>query len=237
MAKLGINIDHVATLRQARREMDPDPVFAASLCEQAGADSIIAHLREDRRHINDQDIQRLRKTIQTRFNLEMSVNQEIVDIALTVKPDQVTLVPERRREVTTEGGLDVIRNFKRLQEVVPIFLKRNIVLSLFIDPSKGQVDKAKELGVTNIEFHTGAYARAKKKSAITRELHQLETLTRYAVNLGFVVNAGHGLNYENTKAVARIPGMEELNIGHSVISRAVFVGLKKAVGEMMGLVK
>ena len=236
MAKLGINIDHVATLRQARREMQPDPVLAAAMCEQAGAHSIIAHLREDRRHMNDKDIRRLRKSVQTRFNLEMSVNDEIVDIALALKPDQATLVPERRQEITTEGGLNVVGNFSRLRKVTQLLLQRNIVVSLFIDPSCEQIDRIKELGVDMIEFHTGRYSRAKTQRGLNQELKQLIEMTRYATDRGLIVNAGHGLNYENARAVSRIPGIEELNIGHSIISRAVFVGLENAVKEMMALV-
>ncbi len=236
MAKLGVNIDHVATLRQARRETAPDPVLAALICEQAGAESIIAHLREDRRHINDKDIRKLRQVVQTRFNLEMSMNKKIVEIALAVKPDQATLVPEWRQEITTEGGLDVVRNFSRLRQVTELLTRKNIVVSLFIDPVVEQIEQAKRLGVDTIEFHTGCYARAKTKSTIEREFRQLAHMSAYAKELGFTVNAGHGLNYENAKSVARIPGMLELNIGHSIISRAVFVGLENAVREMIILV-
>lgn len=237
MAKLGINIDHVATLRQARREQDPDPILAAQICEGAGADSIVAHLREDRRHINDQDVRRLRKTIKTRFNLEMSISPEIVRIACSLQPDQATLVPERRQEVTTEGGLDVVNNFSKIQNAFRRLSSKGIEVSLFIDPIQKQVLKAKEMGIPMIELHTGRYAKAVTNSAASRELKQLIAMTLCAQSLGLRVNAGHGLNYENTKAVAKIPGIEELNIGHAVISRAVFVGLERAVKEMIGLVR
>lgn len=236
MVKLGVNIDHVATLRQARRESDPDPIAAARICERAGADSIVAHLREDRRHINDQDIRRLRKSVQTRFNLEMSLNKEIVAIARSIKPNQATFVPEKRCEITTEGGLDIARNFRRIQRASDLLQGAGIEVSLFIDPLKRQVDGAKALGVTMIELHTGCYDRARTRAQIRGELDKLQRMTQYARSLGLTVNAGHGLKYHNVKAVARIPGMEELNIGHSIITRAVFVGLEAAVREMKEIV-
>ena len=229
MAKLGINIDHVATLRQARREDDPDPVRAAKICVKAGADSIVAHLREDRRHIQDRDIRRLRRTIKKRFNLEMSLNPEIVQIALKINPDQVTFVPERRSEITTEGGLDVVRHFTQIKKTVSKFRARKIKVSLFIDPDARQIQKAKESAADMIELHTGKYARAKNKKY---ELAKLKKAARLGRALGLIVNAGHGLNYQNTKAVAAIPGIHELNIGHSIISHAVFAGLEKAVRQM-----
>ena len=237
MAKLGINIDHVATLRQARREKDPDPILAAQICEGAGADSIVAHLREDRRHIHDRDIRKLRRVIKTRFNLEMSIDPGIVKIALSLKPDQATLVPERRQEVTTEGGLDVVRNFSKIQNAFCLLSSKGIEVSLFIDPIKKQILKAKEMGISIIELHTGRYAQSATKPGKHRELKQLIAMMQYAQSLGLRVNAGHGLNYENAKAVAQIPGVEELNIGHAVISRAVFVGLEKAVKEMSRLLR
>ena len=237
MPKLGINIDHIATLRQARLESDPDPIAAIRICEKAGADSIVAHLREDRRHIQDKDIYKLRQIATTRFNLEMSLNSEVVAVALDVKPDQATLVPERRQEVTTEGGLDVIRQFRRVKKVVDELSRKNIVVSLFIAPSLKQIQKAKQAGVPMIELHTGAYARAKNTSTRHNELIKIKEAARCAQDLGLIVNAGHGLNYENTKIIARISGMEELNIGHSIISRAVFVGLERAVREMVQLIQ
>ena len=236
MPKLGVNIDHVATLRQARREFDPDPIVAAKICEQAGADSIVAHLREDRRHINESDIRRLRKVITTRLNLEMSLNKAIIEIAIRIEPDEATLVPEKRAEITTEGGLDVIRHFNRIKQAVATLQDRNISVSLFIDPIKKQIQKTQESGATAVELHTGRYDHVRTKTSQMKELKKIKTMTQYAQGLGLVVNAGHGLKYHNTKAIAHIPGIEELNIGHSIISRAVFVGLESAVKEMAKLV-
>ena len=237
MPKLGVNVDHVATLRQARRELDPDPVVAAKICEKAGADSIVAHLREDRRHINDDDIRRLRKAVTTRLNLEMSLNKEIVAIAALIKPDEATLVPEKRAEITTEGGLDVVSHFNRIARAVETLQKKDIAVSLFIDPVKKQIKRAQESGATVIELHTGRYDLASTRIARNRELAKIKDMTRYARGLGLTVNAGHGLKYHNTRAIARIPGIEELNIGHSIISRAVFVGLETAVKEMVKIIK
>ena len=233
MPKLGVNIDHVATLRQARREIDPDPILAARICQQAGAHSIVAHLREDRRHIQDMDIVLLRKCIKTRFNLEMSIAPEIVKIALDIGPDQVTLVPERRQEITTEGGLDVVRNHKRLVSVCEQFKRKGIEVSLFIAPDKQQIDATKALAVPMIEFHTGAYAKAFFDRQESYELARIKSMTAYARKLGLIVNAGHGLNYQNVSKISRIAGMHELNIGHSIVSEAVFIGLKGAVKQML----
>ncbi len=235
MPKLGVNIDHVATLRQARRGFDPDPVTAALICLRSGAHSIVAHLREDRRHIQDKDVYALRKVIRN-FNLEMSINPGIVDVALKVKPDQVTLVPERRQELTTEGGLDVVRNFQRLKNVVKDFAQKKIVVSLFLAADRRQIDASRDLRVEAIELHTGHYADAKTRLAQSKELKKIREMARYAHHLGLIVNAGHGLNYTNTAAIANIPEMQELNIGHSIVSRAVVVGLSKAVGEMSKLI-
>lgn len=237
MSKLGVNIDHVATLRQARREVEPDPIEAARICEGAGCHSIVAHLREDRRHINEKDIKELRGIIKTKFNLEMSLNQEIVKIASMIKPDQATLVPEKRQEVTTEGGLDVISHFHRIKKTIRNLKDNGIQVSLFIDPVKKQIEKSKEVGADAIELHTGQYARMKTQKTLQRELNQLKKMTQFAKNLQLVVHAGHGLKYCNAEAVARIHDIEELNIGHSIISYAVFVGLEKAVKEMLSLVK
>jgi pyridoxine 5-phosphate synthase len=237
MPKLGVNIDHVATIRQARLETDPDPILAARICEAAGAHSIVAHLREDRRHIQDMDIIVLRKTLKTRLNLEMSIAPGIVKVALQVKPDQATLVPEKRQEVTTEGGLDVVANRKRLTTVCHQLQDQGIIVSLFIDPDKKQIEATKSLGVSMIELHTGTYARACLGRGEDKEYMKLKTMSAYAQKLGLIVNAGHGLNYHNTQAIAAIPGMEELNIGHSIISRSVFVGLTQAVKEMVKLCK
>jgi pyridoxine 5-phosphate synthase len=237
MAKLGVNIDHVATIREARGIEYPDPVEAAAICESAGCDSIVCHLREDRRHIKDADVRRLRKTVGTRLNLEMSVAKDIVGIACKVKPDQVTLVPEKRKELTTEGGLDVVRYKKTISGVVKTLKKSGIETSLFIDPSVRQIDASRETGALIIEIHTGEYANAKNASAFSGELEKIKRASRYARSLGLEVNAGHGLNYENTRPVAEIAGINELNIGHSIVARAVMVGLTQAVEEMLELVR
>lgn len=235
--KLGVNIDHVATLRQARRETDPDPILAARICEEAGAHSIVAHLREDRRHIQDIDVVLLKKSIKTRFNLEMSTAASVVKTALQVVPDQATLVPEKRQEITTEGGLDVLASRRRLQKTCDELASKGIIVSLFIDPDKAQIDATKALGVPMIELHTGAYARACLGRGERTELIKLQKMSAYALKQGLIVNAGHGLNYHNTAPVARIGGMQELNIGHSIISRAVSVGLKEAVREMLKVIR
>ena len=235
--KLGVNIDHVATLRQARREFDPDPMAAARICEKAGAHSIVTHLREDRRHIRDEDIFTLKRIITTRFNLEMSLNPGVIKIALKVKPHQATIVPERRQEITTERGLDVAKYFKRVKSAVDALQDKGIDVSLFIAPDKKQIDKSKEAGASMIELHTGRYALAKTKSERDRQLTILDEATQYARRLNLTVNAGHGLKYNDTKPVARIKGMNELNIGHSIISRAVFVGLEQAVKEMLRIIQ
>lgn len=232
MKKLGVNIDHVATLRQARGEKEPNPIEAASICEMAGADSIVCHLREDRRHINDNDLRLLRKSLKTKLNLEMSIQKEIVDIALEVKPNQATLVPERRQELTTEGGLDVVSQGKKIKAVVSALKSKGIVVSLFIEPDKKQIEKASEVGADFIELHTGKYSRSQTGKEFKQRLNELVEATRFAIDIGLRVNAGHGLNYQNVSAVAKIEQIEELNIGHSIISRAVFVGLKQAVIEM-----
>ncbi len=237
MPKLGVNIDHVATLRQARREFDPDPVIAAGCCERAGADSIVAHLREDRRHIQDKDIRFLRKAVKTRLNLEMSLNERIVAIACSIRPDMATIVPENRAEITTEGGLNVVKHFRRIKKAATLLRKAGIRASLFVDPVMAQILKAREAGVNVIELHTGAYARAKTKPQRSRQIDMIRKMTVFARGLGITVNAGHGLKYDNVRAIAQIPGIAELNIGHSIISRAVFVGLEAAVREMVILVR
>lgn len=237
MVKLGVNIDHVATLRQARKETDPDPILAARICEQAGAHSIVAHLREDRRHIQDIDVVMLHKSIKTRLNLEMSIAKDVVKTALHIKPDQATLVPERRQEVTTEGGLDVVRQRKALSTVCDQLQQKGIIVSLFIAPDKKQIEATKALGVPAIELHTGTYARAFARRSAEKELAKLKAMSAYAQKLGLIVNAGHGLDCHNVSHIARIAGMQELNIGHSIISRAVFIGLKAAVKEMLGIIK
>lgn len=237
MPKLGVNVDHVATLREARKVVEPDPVLAARIAEAAGCDSIVCHLREDRRHINERDLYLLRKTVKTRLNLEMSITKDIVEIALDVKPDEATLVPERRKELTTEGGLDCTKNKRMIANVINRLKKQQVIVSLFIDPKKNQIEAAKNLGAEFIELHTGEYANAEGERNKKAQLRRLIDSTRYAVDLGLRVNAGHGLNYNNVVRVAGICGIEELNIGHSIISRAVFVGLDKAVKEMLALIK
>jgi pyridoxine 5-phosphate synthase len=224
-------------LREARREKEPDLIEAARLCEEAGCDSIVCHLREDRRHIKDGDVRILRRVLDVRFNLEMSISKEIVDIACAVKPEQATLVPERRQEITTEGGIDVVRFEKRIKDVVRRLTHNGIDTSLFIDPVKEQIDAACRTGAGIIELHTGSYANAKSGAAEKQELSVLKSSAKYAIGMGLEVNAGHGLNYANCAKVAAIDGINELNIGHSIISRAIFVGLEKAVKEMRRLIR
>lgn len=238
MAKLGVNIDHVATLRQTRGEGYPDPVQAAVICEQAGADSIVCHLREDRRHIQDADVIALRKMVQTRFNLEMSLAKGIVEIACLIKPDQATLVPEKRKELTTEGGLDVAHSFEHTKKMVAILQAKNIAVSLFIDPVKQQISAAKKTGAEMIELHTGAYANARTISSRQKELQKLNYACQYAHQLGLIVHAGHGLKYDNARPIADIVGKDgELNIGHSIICQAIFDGLEQAVRDMKKIMK
>lgn len=236
MAILGVNIDHVATVREARKGCSPDPVAAAMECEKAGCDSIVAHLREDRRHINDKDVMRLRKAVTTRFNLEMSIVPEIVRAACLIRPDQATLVPERRREVTTEGGLDVVKNEPRLLPVIARLHKSGIPVSLFINPDIKQVEASRRVGAEIIELHTGEYANAGSAGRRALELKKLKEAAARAMTLGLEVNAGHGLDYENARPVARIKGMHELNIGHSIISRALFTGIGRAVKDMKAMI-
>jgi pyridoxine 5-phosphate synthase len=227
--RLYINIDHIATLRQARRGDEPDPIEAASVCETAGADGITAHLREDRRHMQDADIVKLRKSVRTYFNLEMACVAEMLELARRLKPEQVTLVPERREEITTEGGLDITSDPARIQNAVEALADAGIRVSLFIDPTRVAVEQSKKLGVPAIELHTGSYAHHPGSEG---PLEALRDSARRAADLGLAVHAGHGLNLRNVAAVAAIPEIEELNIGHSIVSRAVFVGLDRAVREM-----
>lgn len=235
--KLGVNIDHVATLRQARGGIEPDPLQAAQVVEKAGAYGIVVHLREDRRHINDGDLRKLRQVLTTHLNLEMSIAAEIVDIAVDIKPDQATLVPEKRKELTTEGGLDVAAGKEEIGKVVKRLQKAGIKVSLFIDPDDIQVKASSEVGADIIELHTGSFANAADQKARNQQLEKLTRAAELAINAGLIVAAGHGLNYQNVKEVAGIKGIEELNIGHSIISRAVFTGLDKAVREMIGLIR
>ena len=232
MIRLGVNVDHVATVRQARRAHEPDPVAAAVLAALGGADGITVHLREDRRHIQDRDVRVLRETVTTRLNLEMAASEEIIAIALTVKPDEATLVPEKRQELTTEGGLDVIANEKAVRSAVERLRAGGIHVSLFIDPELKQIDASKRLGADAIELQTASYSEAAGPEAIARELDKLRTATAHATSLGLHVHMGHGLNYWNVQPIVRIPGVEELNIGHSIVSRAVLVGMERAVREM-----
>ncbi|HEY7117869.1 MAG TPA: pyridoxine 5'-phosphate synthase [Tepidisphaeraceae bacterium] len=235
MIELGVNIDHVATLRQARRTYEPDPVWAAIEAELGGADGITVHLREDRRHINDRDVQVLRQTVQCKLNLEMSLFAEIVEIATRVVPAQATLVPERRQEVTTEGGLDLSRESDRIAGVVNRLKTLGVFVSAFIDPDLAQIDLAAKLGFDAVELHTGEYANARDEMAGTEQLHRLEQAGQGVRERGMRLHAGHGLNYRNVTPVARIPLMAELNIGHAIVSRAIFVGLRQAVREMKDL--
>ncbi|HIJ80978.1 MAG TPA: pyridoxine 5'-phosphate synthase [Desulfuromonadales bacterium] len=237
MAKLGLNVDHIATVRQARGGVEPDPVTAAAIGELAGAEGITIHLREDRRHIQDRDLEILRSTVKTRLNLEMAATQEMVRIALRLKPDQITLVPEKRQELTTEGGLDVILNAKLIADTTKRLKDGGIVVSLFVDPSQEQIKAACKCAADYIEIHTGAYADATLWSDRERELEHIDTAIKLARKVGLGVNAGHGLNYVNIKAIAALGGIEEYNIGHSIISRAMLVGLDRAVRDMVELIK
>ena len=234
--KLSINIDHVATLREARGGLEPDPVTAAHMCEAAGANGIVCHLREDRRHISDRDLRLLRDTVKTKLDLEMAATEEIVTIALETLPELATLVPERRQELTTEGGLDVIANRHHLRDVIARLRERGIQVSLFVDPLAGQIEAAKEIGADTIEIHTGAYANARTEDQKRVLLGDVRDIARLARGLGLGVNAGHGLNYLNIVPLRAMGDIEEVSIGHAVIARAVFVGIDRAVKEMLALV-
>lgn len=232
MPTLGVNIDHIATIRQARRTVEPDPVAAAVLAELGGADGITVHLREDRRHIQDRDVQLLRQTVRTHLNLEMAATEEMVAIALDVKPNYVTLVPEKREEVTTEGGLDVAGQIGRLGEIVEKLQSAGIPVSMFIDADESQIEASVKVKAQFIELHTGSYADADSEASRDKELSVLAKGCEQAIRSGLRVNAGHGLTYWNVYPIACLPGMEELNIGHTIISRAALVGLERAVREM-----
>ncbi|MDR0966035.1 MAG: pyridoxine 5'-phosphate synthase [Myxococcales bacterium] len=234
---LGVNIDHVATLRQARRGTSPDPVAAAAIAELAGARQITIHLREDRRHIQERDLRLIRQTVQTELNLEMAANAEIVQIAFDVRPDTSTLVPERREELTTEGGLDVVGQQDALKKVVRELTEAEIRVSLFIAPDIDQIRASHRIGAPRIELHTGRYADAETKSEREAELNRIVDAAKLARKLGMSVAAGHGLDYVNVQAVARIDEIDELNIGHSIVSRAVFVGLDRAIRDMRDLIE
>ena len=236
MPRLGVNIDHVATLRQARGGNDPDPLAAAVLVELAGADGIVVHLREDRRHIQDRDLHLLRELIRTKLDLEMAADEAMAKIALMVKPDMVTLVPEHRQELTTEGGLDVSGHKDRIHQVVTMLHGGGIPVSLFVEPDLAQVKAAHKVSADFVELHTGRYANAKRSKEADTELEAISQAAKLAYKLGIGVNAGHGLNYRNIKRLTPIPEIVEYNIGHSIIARAVLVGLDQAVREMKALI-
>tara|TARA_R110002095_G_scaffold67111_8_gene57059 strand:+ start:635 stop:1351 length:717 start_codon:yes stop_codon:yes gene_type:complete len=236
MPALGVNIDHVATVRQARLTYEPDPVWAAVLAELGGADGITLHLREDRRHIQDHDLYTMKKTVQVKLNLEMAAEPEMTGIALDVRPDQVSLVPEKREELTTEGGLDVVANFERVKNCVVQLQEAGIEVSLFIDPDLDQIAASKNSGVHAVELHTGRYADATSAEEQQREYEILLRASEFTIEQGLKLHMGHGLTYRNVSKIAAIPNVSELNIGHSIISRAVLVGMEQAVREMKALV-
>ena len=237
MAHLSVNVDHVATVRQARGIREPDPLLAAGLAELAGADGIICHLREDRRHINDRDVRLLREAIQTKLNLEMAAVDEMVGIAREIVPDLVTLVPERREELTTEGGLDVKADPERYHKVADQLHNRGIEVSFFVDPDPEQIEAAHKVGGDVVEIHTGHYADARSEPEALERFHLIERAVKHSVDLNLQIAAGHGLNYSNIKRFSSIPMIEEYSIGHSIIARAILVGIEKAVKEMVSLVK
>ena len=236
MPRLSVNIDHIATIRQARKGHEPDPVAAAVIAELAGAEGIIAHLREDRRHVQDRDLRLLRNVVQTKLNLEMAATDEMQGIALEVKPDLSTLVPEKREELTTEGGLEVASRVDFLKKYVSRLQQGGIIVSLFIDPDEKQITAAKKTGADWVEIHTGAYANATAEKDRERESAKIVESARLAASLGLRVGAGHGLNYANVQRIAGVPEVQELNIGHSIISRAALVGIERAVREMRELI-
>lgn len=235
MARLGVNLDHIATLRQAREGTEPDPVAAAVLVELAGADGLVVHLREDRRHIQDRDLTRLREIVQTKLDLEMAAEESIAKIALTVKPHMVTLVPERRQELTTEGGLEVAGQRDRIKQMLDLLHDGGIPVSLFIEPDLNQIKAAHKVGADYVELHTGRYANTRRLKEEQAEWEAIAQAAKLAYKLGMGVNAGHGLNYRNVKRLTQIPEIVEYNIGHSIIARAVLVGIERAVREMKQL--
>ncbi len=237
MPKLNINIDHVATLRQARLSSEPDPVLAAYLCELSGADGIVVHLREDRRHIQYRDLSMLKESVKTNLNLEMAPTTEMVKVALKIRPDMITLVPEKREELTTEGGLNVLKNKRKISTVINKLKKSGLFVSVFIDPDIEQIKASKDIGTDMVEIHTGRYADSTNEQRQVYELNQIITSAGSAADLDLRVAAGHGLNYSNTKRIAEIELIEELNIGYSIICRSVIVGIERAVREMTQLCK
>lgn len=236
MIKLGVNIDHVATLRQARMGIEPEPLIAAQIAEKAGADGITIHLREDRRHIQDKDVYDIKKVISIPLNLEMACSDDIINIAREVLPNTCTIVPEKRQEITTEGGLDAAGQYNAVADTVARLQEKGIKVSLFIEPDKLQIDAAKKMGAEYIEIHTGLYANTEGEAQL-QELNRIKEAAAYAHSLGLTVNAGHGLNYTNTQNITAVPYMHEFNIGHSIISKAVFTGLEEAVKEMIKIIK
>lgn len=234
MPSLGVNVDHVAAIRQSRFTAYPDPLKAALICEKAGADGITIHLREDRRHIQEKDCILIKKNIKTKLNLELALSPWITDFALKLAPSDVCIVPEKRKELTTEGGLDVFKNERRLKKIIPLFNKKGIRVSLFIEPTEKAIALSKKLGADAVELHTGSYANL-RGAARAKELLCIKKASAFALTQGLLLNAGHGLDYENTTAIARIKGMNELNIGHSIIAYALFAGLDKAVRDMKKL--
>ena len=236
MALLGVNIDHVATVRQARKTYEPDPVWVAALAELGGADGITIHVREDRRHIQDRDLRLLRETVTVKLNLELACEESMVDLAIEVRPDQVTLVPERREEVTTEGGLDAVGQRDRILRAIERLREAEMEVSLFLDPDPHQLEAAAHLGAQAVELHTGQYSLAGRGAEQEAELQALQRAGAQIVEAGLVLHAGHGLTYRNVQPVARIAEMGELNIGHSIVARALMVGMKEAVREMKALI-
>ena len=237
MIKLSVNIDHIATLREARGEIEPEPVVAAGICELAGAEGIVCHLREDRRHINDRDVNLISEVVKTKFDLEMAPTDEMVKIAIELLPDLVTLVPEKREELTTEGGLKISAYKSYLENIIEQFHAKDILVSLFIDPDPVNVDQAIEVGADIIEIHTGKYANTKDEKSQIKELSKIGVIARMASEMGLIATAGHGLNYINVIPLLNIPEISEVSIGHSIISRAVFTGLHKAVEDMVKILK
>ncbi|MBS1519263.1 MAG: pyridoxine 5'-phosphate synthase [Bacteroidetes bacterium] len=235
--RLAINIDHVATIREARGEFEPDPVIAAGICEISGAEGIVCHLREDRRHINDRDLRLLKETVQTKLDLEMAATDEMVKIAIETLPEIVTLVPEKRSELTTEGGLNLSGDMQRYKDVISELKAKDILVSLFIDPEPVNVDYAIELSADIIEIHTGKYSNMRTEKDKLMELSKIASIASLASEQGLIVTAGHGLNYKNIIPIANIPEIQEVSIGHSLISRAVFTGLQKAVEDMLYLIR
>ena len=235
--KLSVNIDHIATIREARGEIEPDPVIAAGICELSGADGIVCHLREDRRHINDRDVRLLREVVRTKFDLEMAPTDEMLEIAKEILPDLVTLVPEKREELTTEGGLNIEANRTRLEKVIKELHSKDILVSLFIDPLPENVDKALEVGADILEIHTGKYANTIDEREQINEISKIVVIARMGTELGLTITAGHGLNYFNIFPLLNIDEIKEVSIGHSIISKAVFTGLSKAVEDMVKILR